>query len=113
MAIRFERRAHPHTGAPIYTAFIKKQRRDWRERPFEANEAVRAIAEGGGWRIDKAGWVGAWLPWEAIDQTVYPTAAAAKRAIEAYASAPASGAMRRGRRGSRPGRSRPRSSRRR
>ena len=44
--------------------------------------AVRAIQDHRGWRIDRADAVaGAWMPWEAIDEVSYPSAATAKRAV--------------------------------
>jgi hypothetical protein len=79
--ITFERKSET-----VVVAFIKKAHIDYRGKRFMANEAVRAILESGGWRIDKCGNIaGAWLPWEAIDQVFYPTLSEAKRAIRAYA----------------------------
>lgn len=94
MRIQFEEKVGPRGS--VHVAFIKKPRIDVRDRRFIAEEAVRAVQEPGGWRIDFAGNVaGAWLPWEAIDNVEYPTLAAAKKAIRAYAERePTSGAYR-------------------
>ena len=93
-------------------AFIKKPRIDVGGRRFIAHEAVRAAKEPGGWRIDVAGNVaGAWLPWEAIDSIEYPTVAAAKKAIRAYAEREPTSAAYRSRRSSRRSRRRSRKSR--
>lgn len=53
-----------------------------------AFEAVRAIAEGAGWRIDFAPRIaGAWLPWEPVSTETFASKALARRALRAYAAA--------------------------
>lgn len=71
----------------IHVRFIKKARPGMcNGRPLIVTEAVRVTNEAGGYRIDFAGNVaGAWLPWEPIDETVYRTVTAAKKAVAAYA----------------------------
>lgn len=66
-------------------AFIQKRRYDVHDNTFLVDEAVRAIHERDGWRIDfSSHMVNSWLPWEAIDQTHYKTLKEAKAAILAY-----------------------------
>ena len=113
MTIRFETKTDPSgKGHPIHAAVIKKAHVDINGRPFVATESVRAKKEPNGWRIDFTYSIGgARMPWEAIDSIEYPTLAAAKAAIRAYAERPASADYRPRRRASRRGRSSRRSSR--
>ena len=78
--MKFERK-----DARVTVAFLKCVRGDWRNRPFNANVAARAIKEGKGWRVDRADAVaGTWTPWEPITTETYPTLAAAKKAIREF-----------------------------
>lgn len=85
-AIKYERRSHPHTGAPIYTAIVHGIRVDvWNNRRLRMTKAVRVIKEGGGYRADFANAVaGVFMPWEPITDTSYRSATAAKQAVREY-----------------------------
>lgn len=72
----------------IYIAFLKRFRTDIRDRQFTAIEAIRMKREVLGWRLDTCGNIaGVWLPFEAINDTHYPTLDDAKQAAIDYIKA--------------------------
>lgn len=79
--LKFERKS-----PKVVVAFIDCVRTDIRGKEFKTLEAVRAIKENGGWRIDQTSAVaGAWMPWEPVDRKTYRRLGDAKRALRAYA----------------------------
>lgn len=82
MSVKFEK-----MSPTVHVAFVSCARTDSRGRRFTSKEAVRAIKERDGWRIDKASAVaGAWMPWEPIDRKAYRSSSSAKTAIRKYAT---------------------------
>jgi len=87
MAIRFEARDD------VQVAFVDRTVQDGHQgartvtyaaRVMPEKDATGAVAH---YRIDKTAAVGgAWLPWEAINRTEYPTPAAARRGIREWAA---------------------------
>lgn len=81
-SVRFERKSSTHHVAFLEKAYVT----GWGERRTRL-EAVRAVREAEGWRVDRCSAVrGVWLPWEPVDTTPYPTLTAAKKALRAYAA---------------------------
>jgi hypothetical protein len=73
-------------GNGVLGTTIQKKRTTVQGKPFTTTECCRIIPEGEGFRIDFAGHIaGTWLPWEPINDTVYPTVNKAKAAIRTYA----------------------------
>ncbi len=85
MALKFEKREKK--GYPtLHSAFLTCFRESLRGMPIKSNDAVRAIKETDGWRIDKTTAVGgAWLPWEPVNRETYRTLREAKAALRRYA----------------------------
>lgn len=80
--LRFEKKCETCS-----VAFFEKARVAVNGRAFASLEAVRAIQEPAGWRVDHCAAVaGTWLPWEPVNETAYPTLRAAKRALSDYAA---------------------------
>lgn len=80
MRMKFEKKS-PTT----HIAFIECEREAY-GRKFRSRDAVRAIKERVGWRIDKTAAVaGAWLPWEPVDDKPRRTLKEAKDALRDYA----------------------------
>lgn len=86
--MKWEKKETP--GKPtVWVTFIKKERTSISGRKFQANEAVRIISEGSGFRVDFAGSVaGTWLPWEPVTNTVLPTLSQAKEVAKDYKNQP-------------------------
>ena len=86
-AIKYEKQVR--NGRASYVAIVTKKRVAYDGRPFKARTAVRIIDQyhgaDRGYRIDFASAVaGTFMPWEAIDEKVYATVEAAKRAVRAF-----------------------------
>jgi hypothetical protein len=79
--VRFERKDAKH-----HVGFLRCPRETTYGRKWYSNDAVRAVKESCGWRVDKTGAVhGAWMPWEPITDTCFKTLAEAKKRIRTYA----------------------------
>lgn len=85
---RWQRKDHPTTGGRAWGSAVAIPLRNMWGEGYNAHEAIRVIKERDGWRLDRASAVaGAWMPWEPIDEIRYKSAAAAKRAAQAWADA--------------------------
>ena len=85
MALKFTDRG-ANRGQRVVSAFMRCPRESISGKAFEALEAVRAIQEREGWRIDRTTAVGGtWPPWEPVDRAAYKTLKQALRALNTYA----------------------------
>lgn len=86
--LKFETKTHPMTGATVLIAFGKRKVTRYTGETFHQHVGLRVAKELPGWRVEFAGLIaGAWMPWELITEEAFPTAAAAKKAAQAFATA--------------------------
>ncbi len=84
--IAYEKKISP-AGQVAYVGFAKKSAVTYYGKTINVLWAIRLNKEGGGYRVDKASYVGAWCPWEPVTDVTYPTVAAAKKAAAEFLNA--------------------------